>query len=274
MLDPGATAACSLAPDDLEARDRRCNSARTTPACRHRELDARRDPCLREPAHQERYGVSLTAERSHLCLPWVVRFNAAEVGNRYRRLLAIRETFESTDELGRRARRPVLESLRERRRTCRSGLRRLRACSPESSYGATRATTRREQWTGDVQPARLRPRGRATNLQERLPVDSCDRLRLEPGYFSWGCPPSTHGHSKISRQADTWSQFRGSLQRTGRSAARLPDQLRLLWSFEAGFSIDSSAAIVGDVVYMTALPGLVAALKLADGEVIWSRELW
>jgi outer membrane protein assembly factor BamB len=71
---------------------------------------------------------------------------------------------------------------------------------------------------------------------------------------------------------DEWSQFRGSTLRTGRSAAEVPDELRLLWSFEAGFSIDSSAAIVEGVVYMTALPGLVAALSLEDGTVRWKRD--
>ena len=71
---------------------------------------------------------------------------------------------------------------------------------------------------------------------------------------------------------DTWNQFRGSPMRTGRSAAEIPDALTLLWSFEAGFSIDSSVAIVDDVVYMTALPGLVAALALDDGAVRWKRD--
>ena len=71
---------------------------------------------------------------------------------------------------------------------------------------------------------------------------------------------------------DEWSQFRGSATRTGRSTAEIPDDLKLLWSFEAGFSIDSSAAIVNDIVYMTALPGLVAALDLADGSVVWKRD--
>ena len=71
---------------------------------------------------------------------------------------------------------------------------------------------------------------------------------------------------------DEWSQFRGNALRTGRSAAEIPDELRLVWSFEAGFSIDSSAAIVDGVVYMTALPGLVAALSLEDGSVRWKRD--
>lgn len=71
---------------------------------------------------------------------------------------------------------------------------------------------------------------------------------------------------------DAWSQFRGNIHRTGRSAADVPEQLELLWSYDAGFSIDSSAAIVDGVVYMTALPGLVAALDLDDGSIRWQRD--
>jgi len=71
---------------------------------------------------------------------------------------------------------------------------------------------------------------------------------------------------------DAWTEFRGGTARVGVSAAEIPDELELLWSFEAGFSIDSSAAIVGGVVYMTALPGLVAALDLDDGAVVWQRD--
>ncbi len=72
--------------------------------------------------------------------------------------------------------------------------------------------------------------------------------------------------------ADTWREFRGNASRTGTSSAAVSDQLELLWSFEAGFSIDSSAAIVDGVVYMTALPGLVAALDLEDGTLRWKRD--
>ena len=62
-----------------------------------------------------------------------------------------------------------------------------------------------------------------------------------------------------------WRQFRANPGLTGVTAELLRPPLRVLWSFEAGFSIDSSAAIVDGLVYMTALPGLVAALHLEDG---------
>ncbi len=44
--------------------------------------------------------------------------------------------------------------------------------------------------------------------------------------------------------ADDWPQFRGNPQLTGVAAAALPATLKLLWTYEAGDVIESSAAIV------------------------------
>src|SRR4029450_10461686 len=43
--------------------------------------------------------------------------------------------------------------------------------------------------------------------------------------------------------ADPWTQFRGSPSLTGPSEATLPQTLKLLWTYEAGDAIESSAAI-------------------------------
>ena len=45
--------------------------------------------------------------------------------------------------------------------------------------------------------------------------------------------------------ADNWSQFRGNPRLTGVSDSKVPADLKLLWTYEAGDSIESSAAIVG-----------------------------
>ncbi|MFN2481050.1 MAG: hypothetical protein ABR554_06255, partial [Pyrinomonadaceae bacterium] len=42
---------------------------------------------------------------------------------------------------------------------------------------------------------------------------------------------------------DSWTQFRGSSFLTGVSKADVPQSLRVLWTFEAGGAIESSAAI-------------------------------
>ena len=50
--------------------------------------------------------------------------------------------------------------------------------------------------------------------------------------------------------AENWSQFRGNQQLTGVSQSRVPDSLKQVWTYEAGDSIESSAAIVGGTVFV------------------------
>ena len=52
---------------------------------------------------------------------------------------------------------------------------------------------------------------------------------------------------------DAWPQFRGNPQLTGVAASTLPATLKLLWTYEAGDSIESSAAIVDGAVYVLSL---------------------
>ena len=42
---------------------------------------------------------------------------------------------------------------------------------------------------------------------------------------------------------DSWTQFRRTPALTGVAAQPLPDALRLLWTYEAGPAVESSAAI-------------------------------
>jgi len=66
-----------------------------------------------------------------------------------------------------------------------------------------------------------------------------------------------------------WRQFRGTPRLTGVSAAALPPTLKLLWTYEAGDPIDSSAAIVDGVAYVGAGTGDLLALDLASGKLRW-----
>ena len=50
--------------------------------------------------------------------------------------------------------------------------------------------------------------------------------------------------------ADDWPQFRGNPSLTGIATSAVPKTLKLLWTFEAGDSIESSAAIVDGTVYV------------------------
>ncbi len=69
--------------------------------------------------------------------------------------------------------------------------------------------------------------------------------------------------------ADNWGQFRGNYQLTGVSQSRVPDTLKPLWTFEAGDSIESSAAIVGTTVFVGTQKGELIALNLDNGNVHW-----
>lgn len=69
--------------------------------------------------------------------------------------------------------------------------------------------------------------------------------------------------------ADNWSQFRGNHSLTGVSQANVPASLKPVWTYEAGDSIESSAAIVGGTVFVGSHKGELVALSLDNGSVYW-----
>ena len=69
--------------------------------------------------------------------------------------------------------------------------------------------------------------------------------------------------------ASNWSQFRGNQLLTGVSQSNVPDSLKPLWTYEAGESIESSAAIVGGTVFVGSQKGELVALSLENGSVYW-----
>ena len=69
--------------------------------------------------------------------------------------------------------------------------------------------------------------------------------------------------------ADNWSQFRGNHRLTGVSLSDVPNSLKLLWTYEAGDSIESSAAIVGGTVFVGSQKGELVSLNLDKGNVYW-----
>jgi len=76
----------------------------------------------------------------------------------------------------------------------------------------------------------------------------------------------------VSAQTPTaanWSQFRGDARLTGIAAAALPDRLTLRWTYEAGESIESSAAIVDGAVYVGSAKGELLAIDLESGKLRW-----
>ena len=69
--------------------------------------------------------------------------------------------------------------------------------------------------------------------------------------------------------ADNWAQFRGNPSLTGVSQSNVPSTLKPLWTYEAGDSIESSAAIVGGTVFIGSQKGELVALSLDNGSVYW-----
>lgn len=78
--------------------------------------------------------------------------------------------------------------------------------------------------------------------------------------------------SRVAAQdtpADNWSQFRGNQRLTGVSLSDVPQTIKQLWTYEAGDSIESSAAIVGGTVFVGSQKGELTALNLDNGAVFW-----
>jgi len=73
----------------------------------------------------------------------------------------------------------------------------------------------------------------------------------------------------FASSSDNWPQFRGNPQLTGVSQCVLPEKLKVLWTYEAGDAIESSAAIAEGVVYAASQKGELVALGLKDGTVRW-----
>lgn len=79
-------------------------------------------------------------------------------------------------------------------------------------------------------------------------------------------PPTALGSPPAGK---SWPMFRGEPQLTGVVASGLPDKPALLWKFNAGDVVASSAAIESGVVYVGCDSGTLFALNLADGSVKW-----
>jgi outer membrane protein assembly factor BamB len=77
------------------------------------------------------------------------------------------------------------------------------------------------------------------------------------------------GQGPAGAPANEWRQFRGNPRLTGVSASMPPATLKLLWTYDAGDVIDSSAAIAGGVVYAGGGDGDLIALDLGSGTLRW-----
>ena len=72
---------------------------------------------------------------------------------------------------------------------------------------------------------------------------------------------------------ENWGQFRGNHSLTGVSLGNVPNNLKQIWTYDAGDPIESSAAIVGGTVFVGSQKGELTALSLDNGAVYWKYKI-
>jgi outer membrane protein assembly factor BamB len=70
--------------------------------------------------------------------------------------------------------------------------------------------------------------------------------------------------------ASNWPQFRNTATLNGVTSSSLPATLKVLWTYEAGSAVESSAAIVDGVAYVGTMAGTLIAVDAATGKLKWS----
>src|SRR5205807_9465787 len=76
-----------------------------------------------------------------------------------------------------------------------------------------------------------------------------------------------------AQQKDDWPQFRGNHALTGVATSNPTKTLKLLWTYDAGEPVESSAAIADGVVYVGSGAGFLSAVDLATGKARWKYKV-
>lgn len=96
------------------------------------------------------------------------------------------------------------------------------------------------------------------------------RSRKAPAFFflifAFCLLPSTMASLQT---ADSWPQFRANYNLTGVAATTVPENLKLLWTYDAGESVESSAAIADGTAYVGVSSGELIAVDLWSGKLKW-----
>ena len=77
----------------------------------------------------------------------------------------------------------------------------------------------------------------------------------------------------ITAIAADWPVFRGGPSQTAASKEPLPNPLMEVWTFKVGNAVESTAAIVGGVIYVGSMDGKLFALELASGKQKWQANV-
>ena len=76
----------------------------------------------------------------------------------------------------------------------------------------------------------------------------------------------------LHAQTPDWPSFRGNMQQTGVTTARLPEQMQPVWTYQLEGGIETTAAIAGGAVYLGSLDGSFVALDLVSGKEKWKYQ--
>ncbi len=79
-----------------------------------------------------------------------------------------------------------------------------------------------------------------------------------------------HAAGILTSAAADWPMYRGQPDLTGVASGTLPDKPALLWSFKTQGPVKSSAAIVGQRVFVGSSDQQLYALDLASGKLVWA----
>ena len=102
-----------------------------------------------------------------------------------------------------------------------------------------------------------KPRQRRVHRYRKIKVFSILALLLFASHISFG----------------NWASFRGNPQLTGLADSQLPENPQLLWTFQAGDMIESTAAVVNGIVYVGALNGTLYAIDAQTGKQKWTYQV-
>ena len=81
-----------------------------------------------------------------------------------------------------------------------------------------------------------------------------------------------HSIGRSQASSEDWLSFRGNPQLTGVATGELPENLELLWAFDAEDGIESTAAIAEGTVYVGSLEGYLYAINLENGQLEWKYQ--
>ena len=101
-----------------------------------------------------------------------------------------------------------------------------------------------------------------------LPIHT---VLLQNVVFSQDSTPATPvGSAEPSTQE--WPSDRGNTASTGATSQTLPENVTILWRYEANEMVDTTAVVAAGRVFVGDVDGTVHAISLANGTVLWKQK--